>query len=115
MSAQRSTGIQTLLEAERKAHEIVQTARAFRTNRLRAAKADASKDIEEYKAEKEQEFRKYEASHSGSNDQAEKDAELAVQSQLDEIKQQASSTKASVVDKLIQAVTTPQPELHINA
>lgn len=56
MSAQNSRGIQTLLEAERKAHEIVQNARSYRAQRLKASKADAAKEIEEYKKTKEAEF-----------------------------------------------------------
>lgn len=51
----------TLLQAERKAHEIVQAARTYRTQRLKAAKTDASSEIDAYKKEKEVEFKDYEA------------------------------------------------------
>uniref|UniRef100_A0A060TCS1 V-type proton ATPase subunit G n=1 Tax=Blastobotrys adeninivorans TaxID=409370 RepID=A0A060TCS1_BLAAD len=115
MSAQNSSGIQTLLEAERKAHEIVQNSRQYRAQRLKAAKTDAAKEIEEYKKEKEAEFQKNEQKYSGSNQDAEKEADKQVSGQLDEVKKKAASAKDKVVKELIDAVMTPNPQLHINA
>ncbi|CDO55806.1 hypothetical protein DV451_001694 [Geotrichum candidum] len=115
MSAQNSSGIQTLLDAERKAHEIVQSARAYRTQRLKAAKVDAAAEIAAYKQEKEAEFKAYEAEHTGTSSKAEEEANASVQSELDDIAKKASAKKAEVVARLLEAVNTPNPTLHINA
>ncbi|VVT50509.1 uncharacterized protein SAPINGB_P002787 [Magnusiomyces paraingens] len=115
MSAQNSAGIQTLLEAERKAHDIVQNARTFRTQRLKSAKADAASEIEAYKKQKEAEFQKFEADHSGSSTKDEEEANESVKSELEHIKKQAAEGEAQVIDRLLEAVSTPTPKLHINA
>ena len=80
--ASQSQNIQTLLEAEKEAQKVVQQARQCagslrnpfilkhsfilcdpdRTQRLKDARSEATKEIEEYKAQKEQEFKAYEAS-----------------------------------------------------
>lgn len=134
MSAQNSRGIQTLLEAERKAHEIVQNARSYRAQRLKASKADAAKEIEEYKKTKEAEFQANESKvsrnrpscnlsvisltlnqHTGDSSKAQEAADAQVAKELEDVKSKSAASKASVVDKLIDSVTTPKPTLHINA
>ena len=81
IQASQSQSIQTLLEAEKDAQKVVQEARqcmaldpswsihsehlsgcADRTQRLKDARSEATKEIEAYKAQKEQEFKAYEAS-----------------------------------------------------
>ena len=52
--------------------------------------------------------------HTGTADQAEKEAESAVKSQLEEIKTKSQAAKDDVVKKLIEAVTSPNPTLHVN-
>ncbi|KAK9466176.1 H+-ATPase G subunit-domain-containing protein [Lipomyces arxii] len=115
MSAQSSTGIQTLLEAEKEAQAIVSKARAYRTQKLKDARSEAAKEIEAYKAAKEAEFKKFESEHSSSNTKAEEEANAGVQSELVTIKELAAKSKEKVVAELIKAVTTPKPSLHINA
>lgn len=109
------TGIQTLLNAEKEAHKIVSEARTYRTNRLKAAKIDAAAEITAYKQKKDQELKRYEAEHSGLNESADKAAELEVQAELEAIQKTAATKKKDVVKLLIDAVTNPTPELHINA
>ncbi|ODQ61441.1 hypothetical protein WICANDRAFT_78071 [Wickerhamomyces anomalus NRRL Y-366-8] len=109
------SGIATLLRAEKEAHEIVSKSRAYRTSRLKAAKTDASSEIAAYKQKKEQELKQYEAEHSGLNETADKEAEAQVKEELEKIQKTASEKQAEVVKLLINAVTKPTPELHINA
>ncbi|KAK9378201.1 H+-ATPase G subunit-domain-containing protein [Kockiozyma suomiensis] len=115
MSAQSSTGIQTLLEAEKEAQAIVAKARAYRTQKLKDARSEASKEISAYKASKETEFKEFEGQHSSSNSKAEEEANAGVQQELIDIKALAAKAKDSVIVELIEAVTKPTPTLHINA
>ena len=84
-SAQQSQSIQTLLEAEKDASKVVQQARQCKNNgsrlgesslthlttcsdrvqKLKDARAEASKEIEAYKKAKEDEFKAFEASVRG--------------------------------------------------
>jgi V-type H+-transporting ATPase subunit G len=93
----------------------VSEARQYRTTRLKAAKTDAAAEIAAYKQKKEQELKQYEAEHSGLNETADKEAEEQVKVELKAIKQTADAKRADVAKLLIDAVTKPTPELHINA
>ncbi|KAK9451938.1 H+-ATPase G subunit-domain-containing protein [Limtongia smithiae] len=115
MSAQSSTGIQTLLEAEKEAQAIVAKARAYRTQKLKDARTEATKEIDAYKAAKETEFKKFESEHSSSNTKAEEEANAGVQTELADIKVAATKATEAVVAQLIEAVTSPKPSLHVNA
>lgn len=110
-----SSSIQSLLKTEKDAAEIVNEARKYRTSRLKTAKSDAQKEIDEYKAQKESELKKYESEHAGLNETIEKDADAQVEKELVEIKKQFDDKKAAVVDLLVGAATKPTPELHVNA
>lgn len=111
----QKNGIATLLKAEKEAHEIVTEARKYRQEKIKQAKLDASKEIENYKAKKEQELKDFESNNAGGVQELEKKADAEVQSELDEIKKTVESKKKQVVDLLLEAVTKPTTEVHINA
>ncbi|BFZ60627.1 H(+)-transporting V1 sector ATPase subunit G [Saitoella coloradoensis] len=115
MSAQNSAGIQSLLEAEKEAQKIVQKARTYRTQRLKDARSEADKEIEEYKRKKESVFQEHESEHTGSNNKAEDEANKKLEQDLAEIKQQAEKGKGDVLKMLIDAVTSAKAEMHVNA
>lgn len=110
-----SSSIQSLLKTEKEAASIVNEARKYRTERLKSAKADAQKEIDEYKAQKEEELKKYESDHAGLNKDTEKEADAAVEKDLQEIQQKYNEKKAAVVQLLVDAALKPVPEMHINA
>ncbi|KAG8755568.1 H(+)-transporting V1 sector ATPase subunit G [Serendipita sp. 396] len=58
--AAHSQGIQTLLEAEKEAAKVVQQARQYRTQKLKDARSEAAKDLETYKAQKDNELKAFE-------------------------------------------------------
>ncbi|KAF8473833.1 H+-ATPase G subunit-domain-containing protein [Kalaharituber pfeilii] len=105
ISAQNSAGIQTLLDAEREAQKIVQKARQYRTQRVKDARAEAAKEIEEYKQQKEAEFKKFEAEHSGSNAKAEDAAAREAEGALARIKKAGEQHGERVIQDLIKGVT----------
>lgn len=110
-----SSGIQTLLKAEKEAQEIVSSARAYRAQRLKSAKADAAKEIEAYKAQKDKELKDFETKYEGINATADSEAAETVKTEVANLKETATGKKQHVVKLLVDAVTDPKPELHINA
>lgn len=110
-----SSGIQSLLKAEKEAAELINEARKYRTERLKAAKVDAQSEIDDYKKLKENELLKYEQEHAGLNETIEKEADTEVESELVTIKKNYESKQKQVISLLVDAVTKPSPELHINA
>lgn len=132
MSAQNTASIQTLLEAEKDAQQIVEKARQYRTQRLKDARSEAQKEIEKYKSTKEAEFKQYEskvnlmtvyrvwlwiltAKNSGNNEEIEKDAQKSIESQLSEIKKTHEDGKKVLVENLLAAIVKSDPQMHINA
>ncbi|KAI1655491.1 vacuolar ATPase [Daldinia decipiens] len=109
MSAQNSTGIQTLLDAEREASKIVQKAREFRTKRVREARDEAKKEVEAYRRAKEEEFKRFEAEHTQGNKQAEDDANREADAKIKEIQAAGQKSQDKVAEDLLKAVFDVKP------
>jgi len=114
LMAGQSQNIQTLLEAEKEAQKVVQQARQYRTQRLKDARSEAAKEIEAYKTQKEQEFKAYEASHTGNTQSVQATVDKETDVKLRVISQQYEKNKDAVVKKLLDRVTLVKPELHRN-
>ncbi|CAG8571368.1 13512_t:CDS:2 [Funneliformis caledonium] len=111
---QNSQGIQTLLEAEKNAARIVQKARAYRVQRLKDARTEAAREIEELKEQKNLEFQDFEAEHVGSSDQSSVKVASETEEKLKAVQKAFNESKDSVIDKLLSAVTNVEPKVHIN-
>ncbi|KAI5480426.1 V-type H+-transporting ATPase subunit G [Pseudohyphozyma bogoriensis] len=105
MSAQNSQGIQTLLDAEKEASKIVSAAREYRNQRIKDARGEASKEIEELKAKADAEYKSFE-------EQSELDKSTA--DTLAKIKSQFESNRQKVVGELLDRVVQVKPTLHQN-
>ncbi|TRM60721.1 H+-ATPase G subunit-domain-containing protein [Schizophyllum amplum] len=114
MAAQQSQGIQTLLEAEKEAAKIVQQARQYRTQKLKDARSEAAKEIEDYKKAKEAEFKSFEASHAGTTSNAQVAVDKETEQKLQAITDTYEQHKGQVVKKLLDRVVLVKPELHRN-
>ena len=111
----QQNGIATLLKAEREAHEIVSQARKYRQDRLKQAKLDAAKEIDAYKLKKDQELKDFEDKNAGNLTELEKNAEDQIKGELDEITRISKEKTEDVVKLLVDAVTKPSTEMHVNA
>ncbi|CAG8453267.1 5638_t:CDS:2 [Paraglomus occultum] len=113
-AASNSQGIQTLVEAEKEAAKIVQKARQYRVDRLKAARTEAAKEIEALKAQKNEEFQQFETEHAGSSDQSFAKITAETETKLAQIQEAFNEHKAAVIERLLSAVTTVEPTLHAN-
>ncbi|PGH34003.1 V-type ATPase, G subunit [[Emmonsia] crescens] len=84
---------------------------AYRTKRVKDARAEAQKEIEEYRQKKEEEFKKFEAEHSSGNKVAEDEANKEAEVKVQEIKDIGKKKGGQVVENLIHAVTDVQPQI----
>ncbi|KAK0946075.1 hypothetical protein LTR29_002389 [Friedmanniomyces endolithicus] len=82
-----------------------------RTKRVKDARSEAQKEIEDYRKQKEDEFQSFEKEHTSGNKAAEEQADKDTQKQLDEIKAIGEKTGPKVVQDLIKAVMTVEPEV----
>lgn len=101
-----------------------------RTKRVKDARSEAQKEIEEYKKEKETEYQKFEkevrrpasmhsgnehqgltiAQHSSGNKKAEDDAKKETDSKVKEVEDLGNKSGSKVVEQLITAVTNANPK-----
>ncbi|EKM49987.1 uncharacterized protein PHACADRAFT_213758 [Phanerochaete carnosa HHB-10118-sp] len=114
MAAQQSQSIQTLLEAEKEAAKVVQQARDYRVKKLKDARTQAQKEIDEYRKFKEDEFKAFEASHAGNTQHVQAAVDEETEVKKGEIAEQYAQNKDAVVKKLLDRVTLITPELHRN-
>ncbi|KAJ9502754.1 hypothetical protein LTR99_009343 [Exophiala xenobiotica] len=82
-----------------------------RTKRVKDAKSEAQKEIEEYRKKKEEEFKKFESEQGSGNKKAEEDANKEAEAKVKEIQEAGKKSGQKVVDDLIKAVTSPHPEV----
>ncbi|GJJ69378.1 V-type H+-transporting ATPase subunit G [Entomortierella parvispora] len=115
MAASNSTGIQTLLEAEKEASKIVQKARQYRVQRLKDARAEAAKEIEELKAAKNEAFKGFELEHAGSSDETTHRVEVETEQKRVQIEAAFAQNREAVLQKLLETVYTVEPKIHPNA
>ncbi|KAG0304987.1 H(+)-transporting V1 sector ATPase subunit G [Dissophora globulifera] len=115
MAASNSTGIQTLLEAEKEAAKIVQKARQYRVQRLKDARAEAAKEIDELKVSKNEAFKNFEQEHAGSSDQTSHRVEVETEQKRVEIEEAFAKNREAVLQKLLETVYTVEPKIHRNA
>lgn len=124
MSANAS-GIQALLEAEKEAAKIVAKARQCtymritlnkltlkdRVQRLKDAKAEAQKEIDQIKSAKEKEFQAFmqQTQQSAEVDQANKETE----EKLISVKKCFEEKRAEVSAKLLETIYRVEPRIHV--
>ncbi|TIA87709.1 hypothetical protein E3P99_03015, partial [Wallemia hederae] len=113
-SRSSSQGIQTLLEAERDAALIVQQARDYRTTKLKQARVDAQKQVDDIKKAKEDEFKQMQEKSTDTQSTHKKQVEQETETSLKQLNDQFGSKKQVVVDKLLDRVTQTTNELHPN-
>ena len=73
--------------------EVLTRALAVRTKRVKEARDEAKKEIEDYRKSKEEEFKKYEAQHSQGNQQAEDEANKEADAKIKEIEAEFKKLK----------------------
>ncbi|KAM3082640.1 hypothetical protein ACMFMF_002295 [Clarireedia jacksonii] len=80
-----------------------------RTKRVKEARDEAKKEIDAYRKEKEDEFRKFEAEHTSGNKKAEEDASKDAENKLQEIKEAGKKGEGKVIEDLLKAVFDVKP------
>jgi len=82
--------------------------------RLKDARAEAAKEIEQYKQAKDEEFRAFESSHAGTTSSAQSAVDKETEENLQAITSSYERAKDAVVKKLLDRVIQVQPQLHRN-
>lgn len=95
-----------LLAAEQEAQQIIASARAAKIARLKEAKQEAEREVADYRAQRETEFRKKLAESSGDSGSNIKRLEGETQEKIDHLTEEASKVSPEVVALLLKYVTS---------
>lgn len=110
-----SLEVQLLLAAEKRATEKVSDARKRKAHRLKRAKEEAAAEIEQFKAEKQIDFNRYEVDHIGTTDDTAKKIERDTNENLEAMEKRFKVTRDQVLKRLIEEVISGvSPKLHPN-
>ncbi|XP_051492815.1 V-type proton ATPase subunit G 1 [Apus apus] len=112
--ASQSQGIQQLLQAEKRAAEKVAEARKRKNRRLKQAKEEAQAEIEQYRLQREKEFKAKEAAALGSHGSCTTEVEKETQEKMSVIQQNFQRNREVVLSQLLSLVCNIKPEIHVN-
>lgn len=90
-----------LLAAEKRASEKVAEARKRKAQLLKKAKEEAAADIEQYKAERQIVFNKYETEHIGSKDDIAKKIDRDTTERLETLQNRMKTNQSEIIDSLM--------------
>ena len=111
--AQKSQGIQQLLQAEKKAADLIAEARKKKSKRAKQAKEEAIAEIEAFKNDREGKFQEKQKSEIGQEDfKNQINQETSVKHET--MQQQVEANKDKVIERMLELVYDIQPELHEN-
>ena len=94
-------GIQKLLQAEQAAQGVIQSARQEKSNKIKQAQREAEKEVEAYKAQREDAYKQL--MEQGRGDAAGRLSELeaGTKSSIGELEKSVNSRKGAVVDSIV--------------
>ncbi|XP_047423352.1 V-type proton ATPase subunit G 1-like [Sciurus carolinensis] len=111
--ASQSQGIQQLLQAEKRTTEKVSEARKRKNRRLKQAK-EAQAEIEQYRLQREKEFKAKEAAALGSHGSCSTEVEKETQEKMTILQTYFRQNRDEVLDNLLAFVCDIRPEIHEN-
>ncbi|XP_023674395.1 V-type proton ATPase subunit G 1 [Paramormyrops kingsleyae] len=112
--ASQSQGIQQLLQAEKRAAEKVAEARKRKNRRLKQAKEEAQAEIEQYRLQREKEFKTKEAAALGSHGSSAVEVDKETADKMECIQKSYQQNREAVLGNLLKMVCDIKPEIHVN-
>ncbi|XP_053137852.1 V-type proton ATPase subunit G 1 isoform X2 [Hemicordylus capensis] len=112
--ASQSQGIQQLLQAEKRAAEKVAEARKRKNRRLKQAKEEAQAEIEQYRFQREKDFKEKEAAALGSHGSSTTEVEKETQEKMVILQNHFQTNREEVINRLLNFVCEIKPEINLN-
>ncbi|KAM4635591.1 V-type proton ATPase subunit G 1 [Polymixia lowei] len=112
--ASQSQGIQQLLQAEKRAAEKVAEARKRKNRRLKQAKEEAQAEIEQYRLQREKEFKTKEAAALGSHGNSAVEVDRETAERMGRLQTSYRGNREAVLGDLLRMVCDIKPEFHAN-
>ncbi|XP_065793632.1 V-type proton ATPase subunit G 3 [Muntiacus reevesi] len=112
--ASQSQGIHQLLQAEKRAKDKLEEAKKRKVKRLRQAKEEAMAETDQYRMQRDEEFRQKQAKIMGSQSNILEEIEVQTLGKIKELHASYSKSMESVINELLSIVCDVKPEIHVN-
>ncbi|XDA81976.1 hypothetical protein R6Z07M_011873 [Ovis aries] len=112
--ASQSQGIHQLLQAEKRAKDKLEEAKRRKVKRLRQAKEEAMVETDQYRMQRDEEFRQKQAKIMGSQSNVLEEIEVQTLGKIKELNASYSASMESVINELLSIVCDVKPEIHVN-
>ena len=113
--AAQTQNIQKLLQAEKRAQDVITQARVKKQARMKQAKDEAKAEVLAHKKEKEAEFKLKESQILGDKAHAETAMKQRTDLEIQKIQERVNQTENAVIDKLCELVCDVKLGLHKNS
>ncbi|XP_069465783.1 V-type proton ATPase subunit G 1 [Ambystoma mexicanum] len=112
--ASQSQGIQQLLQAEKRAAEKISDARKRKNKRLKQAKEEAQAEIEQYRLQREKDFKTKEDAALGSHGSYSTEVDKGTVQKMHVIYESFQKNKEVVLKSLLTLICDIDPKIHAN-
>ena len=103
-----------LTEAEKKAREIVESAKKRKATMLKKAREDSANEIDEFKREREGMLRTIQAEHSNSKDMSTVQFQRELETKKGELKASYNDNSRKTLELILNNLTQIDPKCHEN-
>ncbi|KAJ1173470.1 hypothetical protein NDU88_005302 [Pleurodeles waltl] len=110
----QSQGIQQLLQAEKRAKDKLEEAKKRKGKRLRQAKEEAIAEIDQYKLQRENEFRRIQSSIMGSQGNLAVKVEEQTATKIQGLNSSYAQRRDNVIADLLGLIQDIKPVIHVN-
>ncbi|XP_048212836.1 V-type proton ATPase subunit G 3 [Perognathus longimembris pacificus] len=112
--ASHSQGIHQLLQAEKRAKDKLEEAKKRKVKRLKQAKEEAIAEIDQYKMQRDKEFRLKHSKVMGSQSDLASEIDKQTLEKIQELNGNYNKYMESVMKQLLSVVCDMKPEVHVN-
>ncbi|ELR55336.1 V-type proton ATPase subunit G 3 [Bos mutus] len=116
----QSQGIHQLLQAEKRAKDKLEEAKKSKSlpfrkvRQLRQAKEEAMAETDQYRMQRDEEFRQKQAKIMGSQSNVLEEIEVQTLGKIKELNASYSMSMEGVINELLSIVCDVKPEIHVN-
>ncbi|XP_005540391.2 V-type proton ATPase subunit G 3 [Macaca fascicularis] len=110
----QSQGIYQLLQAEKRAKDKLEEAKKRKGKRLKQAKEEAMVEIDQYRMQRDKEFRLIQSKIMGSQSNLSDEIEEQTLGKIQELNEHYNKHMESVMNQLLSMVCDMKPEIHVN-
>ncbi|KAF5913997.1 hypothetical protein HPG69_010155 [Diceros bicornis minor] len=110
----QSQGVHQLLQAEKRAKDKLEEAKKRKGKRLKQAKEEAMAEIDQYRMQRDKEFRLKQSKIMGSQSSLSEEIEEQTRGQIKELNGSYNKYVENVMNQLLSVVCDVKPEIHMN-